>query len=88
MNKENIEETIFSAVLERMEPDTNIRITNKSHLVKDLNIDSMEIVELLFDAEDKFDVSFEDEPARDIETVGDVINYIFAELSKRELAEA
>jgi acyl carrier protein len=51
-------------------------ITEASHLVGDLGLDSLGMMEMLADIEDKFKLHIPDEALRDIETVGNVLTAI------------
>lgn len=43
---------------------------------EDLGADSLDVVELVMELEDEFDMEISDEDAEKITTVGDVVNYI------------
>ncbi|MFT3775048.1 MAG: acyl carrier protein [Minicystis sp.] len=47
-------------------------ITDASHLVGDLGLDSLGVMEILADIEDKFKLNIPDEALREVETVADV----------------
>lgn len=47
-------------------------LTAKSHLVADLGIDSLGVMELIGDLEDVFKLTISDEALREIGTIGDV----------------
>nr|WP_272905082.1 acyl carrier protein [Helicobacter pylori] len=51
-------------------------ITLKTEFVKDLNADSLDVVELVMALEEKFDIKIPDEQAEKIVNVGDVVRYI------------
>jgi len=51
-------------------------VTLGSSFVNDLGADSLDIVELVMELEDTFDVSIPDEVAEKIQTVGDALKYI------------
>lgn len=57
-----------------------VDISEKSHLVADLGIDSLGQMELVADIEDAFHLSIPDEALREIETIGDVARSIEARL--------
>lgn len=42
----------------------------------DLNIDSIDLLELIMSLEEEFDIEINDEVLENIKTVGDVINYL------------
>lgn len=46
------------------------------HLKTNLEADSLDVVELIMELEDEFDLEIADEDAEKIETVGDAVNYI------------
>lgn len=45
---------------------------------EDLGADSLDVVELVMELEDEFDMEISDEDAEKISTVGDAVNYINA----------
>ncbi len=51
-------------------------LSDKTELVADLGIDSLGVMELVADVEDKFDLAIEDAELREIVTVGDVLGAI------------
>ncbi len=51
-------------------------VTLESSFVNDLGADSLDIVELVMELEDEFDVNIPDEDAEKIKTVGDAVKYI------------
>ena len=51
-------------------------VTLESSFVNDLGADSLDIVELVMELEDEFDVSIPDEDAEKMQTVGDTVKYI------------
>ncbi|RDU61604.1 acyl carrier protein [Helicobacter sp. MIT 14-3879] len=48
----------------------------ESDFVKDLNADSLDVVEFIMALEEKFDIKIPDEAAEKIKTVQDVVDYI------------
>jgi acyl carrier protein len=51
-------------------------IKAESHLVGDLGIDSLGVMEIVADIEDKFKLSIPDDVLREVETVDDVVKAI------------
>ncbi len=51
-------------------------ITMEAELENDLGINSLELSELVFLCEEKFSVEIDDNEAKDLVTVGDVVKYI------------
>ena len=57
-------------------------ITEQSRLVADLGIDSLAVMELVADLEDKFGITIPDEGLREIESVGDVVAAITSKIKQ------
>jgi acyl carrier protein len=55
---------------------THLDITPDTHIINDLNADSLDVVELIMAIEESFDVSIDDSEAEKMETVGDLINHL------------
>ncbi|WP_048602528.1 acyl carrier protein [Rubeoparvulum massiliense] len=53
-------------------------VTMEAMFKEDLGADSLDIVELVMDLEDEFDMEISDEDAEKISTVGDAVHYIEA----------
>ena len=52
------------------------QITMEASFIDDLGADSLDIVELVMDFEDKFDVEIADEAAEGLRTVGAAVEYL------------
>jgi acyl carrier protein len=74
---EEIEGKVFSIVSEQMGIN-KAEITRETSFINDLNADSLDIVELVMEFEDNFEMSIPDEEAEKIKTVGQAIDYIVA----------
>jgi acyl carrier protein len=72
-----IEDKVFTIVSEQMAIN-KAEITRETSFVNDLNADSLDIVELVMEFEDNFEMSIPDEEAEKIKTVGQAIDYIAA----------
>lgn len=57
----------------REHSDEGLDITEKSELVADLGIDSLGVMEVVADIEDKFDMTIADNELREVATMGDVV---------------
>ncbi len=53
-------------------------VTPEAEFIKDLNADSLDVVELIMALEEKFNVEIPDEEASKIQKVGDVVAFIEA----------
>lgn len=58
-------------------------VTEQSHLVADLGIDSLGVMEVIADIEDKFKISIPDEALREVDTIGDVARAIETKLEEQ-----
>lgn len=56
--------------------DTSIEEMTADTQLKDLDLDSLELVELAMEWEEKFDVQIPDEDFDQIQTLGDILRYI------------
>ena len=74
---EEIEDKVFSIVSDQMGIN-KAEITRETSFINDLNADSLDIVELVMEFEDNFEMSIPDEEAEKIKTVGQAIDYIAA----------
>jgi acyl carrier protein len=54
----------------------DVAVSEGSHLVADLGIDSLGVMEIIADIEDKFHIAIPDEALREVDTVKDVANAI------------
>lgn len=68
-------EKIQAIIAEQLAVDEDI-IKPETHLMKDLEADSLDAVEIIMAIEDEFDVEIPDEDAEKFQTVGDLINYV------------
>ena len=48
----------------------------ETHLMKDLEADSLDAVEIIMAIEDEFDIEVPDEDAEKFQTVSDIVNYV------------
>lgn len=59
-------------------------VTLETSFVNDMGADSLDIVELVMELEDEFDVSIPDEEAEKMQTVGDAVKYINEHTQKND----
>jgi len=74
-----IEAKVTDIVAEQMGVD-KAEITRETNFANDLNADSLDTVELVMEFEDEFETSIPDEEAEKIQTVGQAIEYIAANI--------
>ncbi len=78
-NDTNSFETIRAVIAKQLNIDAS-QVTPEAKLVKDLGVDSLDIVELIMALEEKFGIEIPDEQAEKIVNVGDVMRYIEKQL--------
>ncbi|CDQ19772.1 acyl carrier protein [Halobacillus litoralis] len=62
-------------IVDRLDVDES-KVTMEASFKEDLEADSLDVVELVMELEDEFDMEISDEEAEKINTVGDAVNYI------------
>ncbi|SEP56303.1 acyl carrier protein [Piscibacillus halophilus] len=62
-------------IVERLDVD-EAKVTKEASFKDDLEADSLDVVELVMELEDEFDMEISDEDAEKIQTVGDAVDYI------------
>ncbi|MBX6352254.1 MAG: acyl carrier protein [Thermoflavifilum sp.] len=68
-------ERVKKIIVDRLQVDES-KVTPDATFKDDLGADSLDIVELIMELEDEFDMEISDEEAEKISTVGDVVTYI------------
>ena len=68
-------ETVASMIAKQLRVDVK-DITEEKRLVQDLKADSANIMVMIMDMEDEFDIIVEDDVITTLRTVGDIVNYI------------
>ena len=72
---------VFDEVKKIIVDELNVnpdKITLDASLSEDLGADSLDAVEVIMDLEDKYGITIDDETAKSIKTVKDVVDYIEA----------
>lgn len=52
------------------------KITMEARFVEDLNIDSLDLVDLIIMLEEEYNIEFDEDAADHIKTIADVVDYI------------
>ncbi len=68
-------ERVKKIIVDRLEVDED-KVTPEASFKDDLGADSLDVVELVMELEDEFDMEISDEDAEKITTVGDAVAYI------------
>ena len=77
-----IEQKVKQIIVEQLGVDES-QVDNKASFVDDLGADSLDIVELIMELEEEFDIQIPDDQAEKIKTVGEAIDYIERESKKK-----
>lgn len=70
-------EKIKEIIIEQLNVEEDV-ITMDTHLMKDLEADSLDAVEIIMGIEDEFGIEIPDEEAEKFQTVSDLVNYVEA----------
>lgn len=73
-------ERVTKVIVDRLGVDEG-EVKAEASFREDLGADSLDVVELVMELEDEFDMEISDEDAEKIATVGDAISYIEGKLS-------
>lgn len=71
----SIETDVFEIVSRRLKWELS-DLSLETNLRKDLNADSIDSVEVIFELEDLYNITIEDEVAEDLQTIGSIIDVI------------
>lgn len=68
-------ERVKEIIVEQLDVEES-QVTMEASFREDLEADSLDVVELVMEFEDEFDMEIADEEAEQIATVGDAVNFI------------
>ncbi|MBM7715635.1 acyl carrier protein [Siminovitchia sp. FSL H7-0308] len=71
----DVMERVTKIIVDRLGVEES-KVTLEASFRDDLGADSLDVVELVMEFEDEFDMEISDEDAEKIATVGDAVNYI------------
>jgi acyl carrier protein len=78
----SVEERVIEIVCENLGVNKD-QVTRKTSFIEDIGADSLDIVELIMELEEEFEINIPDDQAEKIKTVGEAIDYIEAEIKKK-----
>ncbi len=80
VDRVQVVEELRAILVEQLGVDTS-EVTEASSFQEDLNADSLDLVELIMEMEDRFKLKIPDEDAEKISTVGEAVDYVVAHAS-------
>jgi acyl carrier protein len=80
LDREKVVEEVRSILVEQLGVDPS-EVTEQASFQEDLNADSLDLVELIMEMEDRFKVKIPDEEAEKIVTVGNAVDFVMAHQS-------
>lgn len=75
MDRDEVLNSIIDALHEEFEIPKE-EISSESHLFDDLELDSLDAIDLLVDMERKFAIKIDNEKAKTLQTVNDVVDFV------------
>src|SRR6202043_2112279 len=78
----SVEERVIDIVCENLGVNKE-QVTRQTSFIDDVGADSLDIVELVMELEEEFEITIPDDQAEKIKTVGEAIDYIERELAKK-----
>ena len=81
-NVPSVEERVIEIVCENLGVNKE-QVTRSTSFTEDMGADSLDIVELVMELEEEFEITIPDDQAEKIKTVGEAIDYIERELKKK-----
>ena len=78
----SVEQKVIEIVCEHLAVNKE-QVTRSTNFIEDIGADSLDIVELIMELEEEFDIQIPDDQAEKIKTVGEAIDYIQKEIDKK-----
>jgi acyl carrier protein len=78
----SVEERVIDIVCENLGVNKE-QVTRQTSFIDDVGADSLDIVELVMELEEEFEITIPDDQAEKIKTVGEAIDYIEREQAKK-----
>ena len=79
MNRQEVFDKTKEIIVDRLGVD-EAKVTMDARFREDLEADSLDLVELLMDLDEKLGAKIEDEEAEQIKTVGQAVDFVLAKL--------
>lgn len=78
----SVEERVIEIVCENLAVSKE-QVNRNTSFIDDIGADSLDIVELVMELEEEFEITIPDDQAEKIKTVGEAIDYIQKEIEKK-----
>jgi acyl carrier protein len=78
----SVEERVIEIVCENLGVNKE-QVTRSTSFTEDMGADSLDIVELVMELEEEFEITIPDDQAEKIKTVGEAVDYIEREIAKK-----
>lgn len=75
----NIFETISGIIKDQLAIDESMLLKEET-LLDELNADSLDVVEIIMNIEDEFDIEISDPEAESVRTVGDIVRVVSSKI--------
>jgi len=82
-----VEDKIREIIVEQLGVSAE-EVVPEASFIDDLGADSLDIVELVMELEEEFDIQIPDDQAEKIKTVGQAVEYIKSEVRKKGTGDA
>ena len=79
---QSVEERVVEIVCENLAVNRD-QVKRETAFIEDIGADSLDIVELIMELEEEFEITIPDDQAEKIKTVGEAIHYIQREIAKK-----
>jgi acyl carrier protein len=78
----SVEERVIEIVCDNLAVNKE-QVNRNTSFIDDIGADSLDIVELIMELEEEFEITIPDDQAEKIKTVGEAIDYIQREIDKK-----
>ncbi len=75
MDRDEILSKVIAAIVDQIPVDSQ-DIEESTYLETDLEVDSLDLLQIVTAIEDEFEIEIDDEAFEQVKTVGDAVNYI------------
>lgn len=74
-------ERVKEIIAEQLDVSEEVEITPETSMMKDLDADSLDAVEIMMELEDEFEIEIPDEEAEQFKTIGDIVRFVESKIS-------